>query len=75
MEAGEVLTPELGTHPVFVTIGISRATVSRHREKRSGSQPEPQKRFSPPPALIIGASGKFGCPPLEAFSTHFNIVI
>lgn len=51
MEAVEVLTPEVGTQPGCVAMGIPRASIYRHRAKRNGPQPEPQKRPSPPRAL------------------------
>ncbi|MDI6765146.1 MAG: IS3 family transposase [Thermodesulfobacteriota bacterium] len=51
MEAIEVLTPEVGTQPACVAMGIPRSNVYRHRARRNGPQPEPQKRPSPLRAL------------------------
>ena len=51
MEAVEVLTPEVGTQPACVALEIPRASVYRHRARRKGPQPEPQKRSSPARAL------------------------
>jgi len=51
MEAVEALTPEVGTASACAAIGISRASVYRHRVKRNGLPPESQKRPSPPRAL------------------------
>jgi putative transposase len=51
MEAVDVLTPEVGTKPACLAIGIPRASVYRHRAQRHRPQPEPRKRPSPLRAL------------------------
>ena len=51
MEAVEVLTPEVGTRPACAAIGISPATVYRHRAKRNAQPSELQRRPSPPRTL------------------------
>jgi putative transposase len=52
MEAVEVLTPEVGTKPACAAVGISRASVYRLRAQRKRPSAEPQKRPSPPRALM-----------------------
>jgi putative transposase len=51
MEAVEVLTPEVGTRPACAAIGISPATVYRHRARRNAPPSEHQRRPSPPRTL------------------------
>jgi putative transposase len=51
MEAVEVLTPQVGTRPACLAIGIPRATVYRLRAKRNGPQPDSSQRPSPVRAL------------------------
>ena len=53
MEAVEVLTPEVGTQPACLAIGVPRSSVYRHRAKRTGPLSDPQKRLSPPRALSL----------------------
>jgi putative transposase len=52
MEAVEVLTPEVGTRPACVAMGIPPATVYRHRARRNGPPPLPRRRPSPGRALV-----------------------
>ncbi len=52
MEAVEVLTPEVGTSPACVAIGLSRAGVYRRRAQKKRPFTEPKKRPSPPRALM-----------------------
>jgi putative transposase len=52
MEAVEVLTPEVGTRPACVAMGIPRATVYRHRTRRNERSPLFRKRPSPGRALV-----------------------
>ena len=51
MEAVEVLTPEVGTQPACLAIGVPRASVYRLRAKRNAPQPESLQRPSPARAL------------------------
>ena len=53
MEAVEVLTPEVGTKPACVAVGISRASVYRLRARRKRPSAEPLQRPSPPRALKV----------------------
>ncbi len=52
MEAVEVLTPEVGTRPACVAMGIPPATVYRHRARRNRSLPLSRRRPSPGRALV-----------------------
>jgi putative transposase len=51
MEAVEVLTPEVGTRPACVAMGVPPATVYRHRARRNEPPLAVRKRPSPPRAL------------------------
>ncbi len=51
MEAVEVLTPEVGTRPACVAMGIPPATIYRHRARRNGSPPPLHPRPTPGRAL------------------------
>ena len=51
MEAVEVLTPEVGTQPACLAIGVPRASVYRLRARRNTPQPESPPRSSPARAL------------------------
>ena len=51
MEAVEVLTPEVGTRPACVAMGIPPATVYRHRARRNGPLPPSRRWLSPGRAL------------------------
>jgi putative transposase len=52
MEAVEVLTPEVGTRPACVAMGIPPATVYRHRARRNGPLPPSRRWPSPGRALV-----------------------
>jgi len=52
MEAVEVLTPEVGTRPACLAMGIPPATVYRHRARRNEPSPPSRRRPCPGRALV-----------------------